>query len=257
MTSETPVGEPVQSATKRSILAIAVFCLSVAALAAAALSGVGHARGWWSLDIAFDILRWSIRSALLAFVLSVIAVLRVRPGSSNLAFALVFTGLLVALGFTNYALNWRDIARGVPPIHDITTDLDNPPAFVDVVPLRENAPNTHIHQGAELAARQRDGYPDLGPLELSVRPSDAFALALDAARTLGWKIVALDEAEGRIEATDTTFWFGFKDDIVVRIAAHTGGAKIDVRSVSRVGVSDVGANARRITRFLELVERER
>ena len=71
---------------------------------------------------------------------------------------------------------------------------------------------------------------------------------------MGWEIVASDPAQGRIEATATTFWFGFKDDIVVRLAAEGTGSRVDVRSLSRIGSSDVGANAQRIRAYLEKVK---
>jgi uncharacterized protein (DUF1499 family) len=88
---------------------------------------------------------------------------------------------------------------------------------------------------------------------LDVEPTKAFARALAASRDLGWEIIAAVPLEGRIEAVDRTFWFGFKDDVVVRVRAAAGGSRIDVRSVSRVGRSDVGANARRVRRFLKQV----
>jgi uncharacterized protein (DUF1499 family) len=65
-----------------------------------------------------------------------------------------------------------------------------------------------------------------------------------------WEVVAADAAAGRIEATATTPWFGFRDDIVVRIVPADGGSRVDVRSVSRVGKGDLGVNARRIREFL-------
>ena len=91
---------------------------------------------------------------------------------------------------------------------------------------------------------------------LSVPPSQAFDRALSAARGMKWEIVASDPATGRIEATDTTFWFGFKDDVVVRISSAPQGSRIDVRSVSRVGRSDVGTNAKRIQIYLEKVKHQ-
>jgi uncharacterized protein (DUF1499 family) len=73
---------------------------------------------------------------------------------------------------------------------------------------------------------------------------------LAAARAQGWEIVAAVPAEGRIEATDTTRFFGFKDDIVIRVKAEGAGSRVDVRSLSRVGKSDVGKNASRIRAYL-------
>jgi uncharacterized protein (DUF1499 family) len=138
----------------------------------------------------------------------------------------------------------------VPPIHDISTDLVDPPAFVAVLPLRADAPNSAIHGGAELAAAQRRAYPDITPVMLADTAASAHGRALAAARRMKWEIVAADVHSGRIEATATTFWFGFKDDIVIRISSIGGASRIDVRSVSRVGKSDVGANAARIRAYL-------
>jgi len=142
-------------------------------------------------------------------------------------------------------------AGRVPPIHDITTDLDDPPRFVAVLPHREGAPNTAEHGGAALAAQQRAGYPDLGPARFTAPPERVFARAVDVARGLGWEIVAAVPAEGRLEATDRTRWFGFRDDVVVRVRPDGTGSRVDVRSVSRVGRSDLGTNARRIRAFLD------
>jgi uncharacterized protein (DUF1499 family) len=142
----------------------------------------------------------------------------------------------------------------VPPIHDVTTDPDDPPRFVAVLPLRREAPNSAEYAGPTLAAQQRAGYPDLAPVHLADPPPQAFARAVAAARSLGWQIVAAAPAEGRLEATDRTRWFGFRDDVVVRVLPEAGGSRVDVRSVSRVGRSDLGTNARRIRRFLEALQ---
>jgi len=86
---------------------------------------------------------------------------------------------------------------------------------------------------------------------LPVPPAQAFDRALQTAREMGWTVVDSNSGEGRIEATDTTFWFGFKDDIVIRITPADQGSRIDLRSVSRVGRSDVGTNAKRIRKYLK------
>jgi uncharacterized protein (DUF1499 family) len=107
-----------------------------------------------------------------------------------------------------------------------------------------------------LATQQREGYPDIEPLTMPLPPDRVFNRALDVAQRLGWEIVATDQTGGRIEATDTTRWFGFKDDVAVRITPWGSGTRVDVRSVSRVGRSDVGTNARRIREFLEALQDE-
>src|SRR5690606_17575541 len=140
-------------------------------------------------------------------------------------------------------------AQSVPPIHDITTDIENPPEFVAIAPLRADAPNPVAYAGEETAAQQREAYPELASLERSEPASDIFAEALLVVDDMGWELVASNIEEGRIEATDTTRWFGFKDDVVIRIVQNNDGAIVDVRSKSRVGRSDVGVNAARIENF--------
>ena len=99
--------------------------------------------------------------------------------------------------------------------------------------------------------QQHEAYPDIEPVILTVEPSVAFNTALNAAEEMGWEIVASEADEGRIEATATTTWFGFKDDVVIRVEPHARGSRIDVRSKSRVGRGDVGANAERIRSYVE------
>ncbi len=146
-------------------------------------------------------------------------------------------------------------ARGVPAIHDITTDTENPPQFVDVIAQRaaQGAMNPPEYSGAEVARQQKQAYPDIAPLDLGIPAPEAFVRAAAVARSMGFEVVAENVQEGRIEATATTAWFGFKDDIVIRVAPTSSGARIDVRSKSRVGRSDVGANAARIRAYLAAV----
>ncbi len=238
-----------------SRLAIAVAALAGISLLAAILSGLGYRQQWWNLGGAFALLQWATYGSLATLALGIVAVLRARPHSPAIEFWLVFLALIGTLAFASYILDWRDTAREVPPIHDITTDLDDPPAFVAILPLREGARNPYVYGGPDIARLQRRGYPDLGPLVLDMDAGAAFERALTAARAMGWEIVAAVPQEGRIEATDTTLWFGFKDDVVVRIRAADGKARIDVRSVSRVGRSDVGTNAARIRAYLARIAR--
>jgi uncharacterized protein (DUF1499 family) len=150
------------------------------------------------------------------------------------------------------ALAWK--ASRVPAIHDITTDTMQPPPFLAVLPLRTGALNPVEYGGADVAAKQKQAFPDIAPVTLTVPPSRAFDRALAAARAMGWELVASDPAGGRIEATDTSFWFGFKDDIVVRVTPQPNGSRLDVRSLSRVGGGDIGANAARVRKYLAAVK---
>jgi uncharacterized protein (DUF1499 family) len=159
-------------------------------------------------------------------------------------------GLLIGTAVFVVPLSHWERARQVPPIHDITTDTETPPAFVAILPLRAGAPDPVEYGGPAVAAQQKAAYPDIAPAVLALPPDQAFQRALAAARAMGWKLVAADEPDGRIEATATTFWFGFKDDVVIRLRPQGTGTRVDVRSVSRVGRSDLGTNAVRIRAFL-------
>jgi len=145
----------------------------------------------------------------------------------------------------------------VPPIHDITTDTVNPPEFVAIVPLRKNSPNGYEYGVSEgwpakkLGATTIAAYPRLKPIESDLSVADAVGRTEATLLSMGLEIVAVDRGAGLVEATATTFWFGFKDDIVVRVVGDGEGSKIDLRSMSRVGQSDVGANAARITDFFD------
>lgn len=159
----------------------------------------------------------------------------------------------IAVGIGHIPVQQIILARTVPPIHDISTDLENPPAFVAIAPLRQGAANPPEYAGPDTAKIQREapGYADIQPVILGVPPAEAFARALKAAKEMpDWQVVDANEAEGRIEATATTFWLRFKDDIVIRVTAHEKGARVDIRSKSRVGRSDVGRNAQRIRAYI-------
>jgi uncharacterized protein (DUF1499 family) len=142
------------------------------------------------------------------------------------------------------------LAGGAPPIHDITTDTNDPPLFVDILPLRAGARNSAVYEGSRIAALQHAAYPDIAPVDLAITPAAAFAKALATANAMGWALVATDSSTGRIEATATTRVFRFRDDVVIRIRPRDGGSRLDIRSVSRLGGSDLGKNASRIREFL-------
>ena len=142
------------------------------------------------------------------------------------------------------------LAGGAPPIHDITTDTNDPPLFVDILPLRAGARNSAVYGGSRVAALQHAAYPDIAPVDLVIAPAAAFAKALATANAMGWALVATDSSTGRIEATATTRVFRFRDDVVIRIRSRDGGSRLDIRSVSRLGGGDLGKNASRNREFL-------
>lgn len=228
--------------------------LAVLAALLAMLAGFGSRWGLWHFRTGFNLLEWAARGALVVAVLSLPILWLTRPGSGRRGFILALVGLALAVTVLAVPWQWRRTAATVPPIHDITTDLENPPVFVDVVPLRADAPNPVEYPGTEAAQQQRAAYPDLRPVVLDTPLEASFHRAMDAVVRMGWEVVAADSTAGRIEATDRTFWFGFRDDVVIRLTPSDGRTIVDVRSKSRVGRSDVGTNARRIRDFLRLLD---
>ena len=225
--------------------------LSVIGLSGFGASGPGYRLGWWGYKTGISLVKYAGFISLAAVVVCLIGLAlwqqKVFPqGMTSALIGLVIGGCILGL-----MLKWKHNLDSVPYIHDITTDTENPPRFVAILPLRAGAENPAEYGGPQLAAQQKDGYPDLKAGSVSGPPDAVFPQALQAAKDMGWEIVASDPKSLRIEATDTTLWFGFKDDVVVRLTpSPTGRSRIDVRSVSRVGKSDVGTNARRINAFL-------
>lgn len=225
------------------------FALALAAALLELASGPGARLGLWHFRAGFTMLKAGAWLGIAGFVLSQAVLtfsIRTRKGVPGLALA----GWLLALPAAVIPLGWKRLAGRVPPIHDITTDTAAPPRLDAVLKARAGASNPAEYGGAAVAALQEAAYPDIQPKTLPVPAEEAFARALAAAKDLGWEIVAADAKKGVLEATDTTFWFGFKDDVVVRVRAEKYGSRVDARSLSRVGKSDVGANAKRLRKFL-------
>ena len=243
---------PEASRRHRACRALAWLALGVASVCAVLelLAGPGYRLGWWSLGPGIQTLRWAATAALAAALVALAATLCAARGGARGGALLGVAGIVLALAVAGppLYLGWK-VGR-LPHIHDISTDTSNPPRFVAVVPLRAGAPNSTDY-GADVAAQQRQGYPDIAPLLLDVPPAQAFERAQRVARTMGWDIVAVAPQDMRIEATATTLLFGFKDDVVIRVTAQGGGSRIDMRSLSRIGGSDFGVNAERVRDYLQ------
>lgn len=229
------------------------FALLLGVIAALLLlaAGPGTRVELWDFRIGFQLMRWAGFGGLAAAAVATVMLL--LPRTRRGGFAALLVAFALGLGTAFVPWNALQQARALPPIHDITTDTGRPPEFVAILPLRANAPNPATYGGPDVARAQAGAYPELRTHRMAAAPADAFNRALQAARDMSWEIVAADAAAGRIEATDTTFWFGFKDDVVIRVEAEGAGSRVDLRSVSRVGVSDVGANARRIRAYLQIL----
>ncbi len=229
--------------------------LALLAASAAALAGLGHRWGLWDFGTGFQVLRWAAYLGAGAAAMSAcvwVYALRLRSGSG-----LLLAGLAVAIGVASAAVPWSYLkkARDLPPIHDISTDTERPPRFVALLSARAGAGARSDYGGPLVAAHQLQAYPKIGSVTDRRPPGRVFERSLGIARDLGWLIVAAVPDEGRIEASDRSFWFGFIDDVVIRIRSHPSGSLVDIRSASRAGVSDLGVNAARIQAFIDrLVE---
>ena len=235
----------------RQPLTLALLSCGVAGLALLLLCAAGplYEVGALSLASAFAVLRWAAYLGITTMAVSLVTGwLAYRRGER---LGMWLAGVTFVAGIVTFGIpfQWQRSARAAPPIHDVTTDLENPPTFVAVVPLRADTPNS-LDRPPLLAEQQRKAYPDLAPVTLPASQDQVFDRALAVAQDLGWRIVTADKAAGRIEATDTTRWFGFEDDVVVRLTPWGSGTRVDVRSVSRVGRGDAGTNARRIREYL-------
>jgi uncharacterized protein (DUF1499 family) len=233
-------------ALARLSLIVGVLC-AVAALSA----GPAYRVDVLALGVALQTMRWAATVAIGGAVVALVAVLlsiarSAAPRARGLAaLALLVNALVAAPPLYMY---WQ--LQHLPKIHDISTDPSDPPTFEAMLPLRKGARNS-VDYPATTAAEQHKGYPDIGPLTLPLAPPAAFERAVQAARAMGWDIVATAPEKLRIEATGTTLLFGFKDDVVVRITPQGQGSVVDVRSLSRVGGSDFGANAKRVRAYLQ------
>lgn len=227
-----------------------VMAICVAAFVMLIASGPGTRLGLWTWQTGFALLKWAfytgVAGCVAALVLVVLTVVpRFRAGAWVPFLALVFAvaAFLPPLLILHHA-------KGTANIHDVTTDPFDPPQFVALMPVRKQSPNGFEYGGEKVAKVQQQAYPDIKSLIVKTAPAETVQKAIDAARSLGWEIVSSDAPAGRIEATDTTPWFGFKDDVIVRVRPEGTGSRVDVRSVSRLGEGDVGANAKRIRKFL-------
>jgi uncharacterized protein (DUF1499 family) len=212
------------------------------------LAALGTRFGIWPFGVGLALLSLSMLGSLLIQIVNAIWLLRKPP--TNTKSVLRQSSLIALPPLLVIASVIRSAGDGAL-IHNISTDLDNPPEFIAAHQLRA-AQDNPLTYTSDIAAIQRRVYPEVGPILSHLPPSEAFTHALKIAEQIGWKIHHQSQKQSHIEAIDTTFWFGFKDDIVIKIQENNTGSRIDLRSVSRVGKSDLGANANRVLKFSEL-----
>ncbi|GAA0564890.1 DUF1499 domain-containing protein [Halomonas salifodinae] len=234
---------------------LAILSVLLLGLAALLMGGAGPAYRLDALDLgqALGLLRQGAYVAVAAAGTALLALVmaawcrRLRPALIGGLVLLVVATLLVV------PVQHLQRAQAVPPIHDITTDLENPPTFVALASAREAAPNAVGYPRA-FADQQRRAYPMLAPLMLDAPMAQVMLTAETMMRERGWEIARVGETT--LEATATTTWFGFEDDVVLRLSETDTGVRVDMRSASRLGRSDLGTNAIRIQEFLDALERQ-
>ena len=223
-----------------------------AALLALVAAPAGVWLGAWDFRQGFQLLRWAVMLGLagvaLGLLVTLVGALRRQRRARDLALLTVVLAVpAVALPLSQYRR-----ARSLPPINDVTTDPGDPPSFRVAGRGDSNGAAGVPYPAETFAELQRSAYPDLVTLTFAESPARVHRAGVAVAREMpGWRVVAADSSAGDLEATATTRWFRFVDDVVVRVRPRRNGrgSEVDVRSRSRVGVSDVGANAARIREF--------
>ncbi len=205
--------------------------------------------GWWDFDAAVLVFKWSSYVGLAAAGLCLSGLVFARPGGKRRGFVVSLLGLLIIVPMILLLYSWKEAKQTLPPIQDITTNSENPPTFW-------YAPNPRVYGGISVSAYQEEAYPDIKPLLLAVSVNKAFDLVIEVIHDKGWQLYDPNREEMHIEATESTFWFGFSDDVVIHITeSENGGSRIDMRSASRFGGGgDGGTNARRIRSFFKALK---
>lgn len=214
-------------------------------------AGPGRQLGFWDHNFGFKILEWGGYGGLAAAGTALIGLFSAwGVGQRRLVMIGVIGTILGALiAYWPWAL--LKAHRVPPPLYDISTDIADPPSYVAGLELRKDA-RLPADYPVNFGAQQMQAYPDIKPVVMQLPPSQAFERAVRAARDMrGWNVHTVLPTDGRIEAVAKTLWFGFEDDVVIRVTAVEGGSRIDLRSTGRIARRDGGANARRVQEYIK------
>ena len=226
----------------------AFFAACVSALIVA-VSGPLHRFLGVDIDAVISLFRYGFYVAAGSIALALATIVPTRPGDRRRGFVAAFLALAIGTAAAWAPLMLFLQAVGAPRINDVSTDTAEPPPLVTTLQMRSDAVTPPAYPGKAAADLQHQAYPDIASIVLAAPPAEAFKKVDAVATAMGWEVVARVPGEGRIEAIDTSQWFGFHDDVVVRIRPEGAGSRIDIRSKSRVGRADLGANAHRIRTF--------
>ena len=248
-------------------LAKLTFAGFILALAIGLVAAFGTRAGFWGYDFGlWTLFPWCIGVGLATLVIGVAWILwaMIANDGSSARFGLIgLVGAAVVLANPIYEFA---SSHGEPAIIDVSTDTEHAPEFVSLLSQRDGATNSPDYDGRQrmnfdgktstVAILQHKYYSNIHTQGVLISPERLFKRAVAAAYGEGWDIVAIVPDAGRIEATDTTFFFGFTDDIVIRVKPAGMGAKLDIRSKARDGRRDMGRNIERVRSFLKRLATE-
>jgi len=243
-------------------LAKTTFAGFIVSLSVGLVASLGTRLGFWTVAFGLHtIFPWCVGIGLLTFVAGVVWILwaMIANDSSGARYGLIgLVGIIVVL--VNPVMKYWD-SRGMPPIADATTDTEHPPQFVSLLTQRGNdatppdyngnAPMTFDGKATTVSLVQHKYYGDIHSVAILMSPERLFKRAVSAAYGMGWNVVAIAPDEGRIEATDTSLFFGITDDIVIRVKPSGMGAKLDIRSKARMDSDSGSRNPQRIRGFMK------
>jgi hypothetical protein len=254
-----------------SVVSLVCFILG-AAIALTASYGTRY--GWWDYATGLKLASPGFALGLVGSAAGGLWLTRALRGNDSLGWKFGALGVAGSLLLAGIPLNQLRLYLISPPIHDISTDVEYAPPFVALLPLRAGAANGPEYDGMKLvtyggrrthtAAAQKKAYPDIKSYVALLNPKQTpdvlpakilFWRGFERAKDLGWNVVAFNEAEGRIEATHTSFWFGEVQDISIRVKpAGKIGARLDIRAKSRTGDNDRGATAALVRGYLKALK---
>jgi Protein of unknown function (DUF1499) len=209
--------------------------------------------GALNAPVGFPIFVFGFLFGILSLLLGLFALYTTRPATGRAGRGLALSAAGIGALVVGIVFVARGPSANLPLINDISTDLEDPPEFIALAEVPANA-GRDMSYPEGFAIEQRAGYPDLAGILVPTPPDETFQATVRAIEGLGWEIVDRDPARGHIEATATSRIFHFVDDIVVRIEPEGFGSRVDVRSKSRMGKGDLGANAARIRQLRDALE---
>lgn len=235
---------------------LAVFSLPVAAIAVL-LARLGLVEPQASLAVLGGAIVVALASVLL--FLAACAIIW-ETGRRGLGEAL--GGLFLASLTLGYPAYLAFEAARLPVLADVSTDTADPPRFSSAkAAVQARDDYTPPAFSPEAREQQRSAYPDVEPIVVDLEADEAYQLVLKTAASRGWRVIDQRPPGGRsgvghVDFLDRTLVMGFNDDIAVRLKPLAGQTRIDVRSASRYGRHDFGANAKRIQQFAEELQAE-